>query len=255
MIMVRSCHRMLPDGSRISAGFLESAAHPRFQGRHPEHRLLAVLSGSVLIHGHGTVETDRWFWRPAGWSHRLRRSPHWKEFYLVLPPSLIPWLGPLKVDPRPLPDPPAIEEGRMEQLVRDLSRAGSPATLARHVFGFLEHLDTAVVRHTEDSRDGDLLRELARLPHGPLPWSRWVEQYGLSAVHLRRRFRARHGHSPKAFHLRFLMERAASLLDEPGVSVQRVAEVLEFPDAPTFSKQFHRFMGRSPRDWSRPESR
>lgn len=113
------------------------------------------------------------------------------------------------------------------ELVRRRSVAGSgePArdAVARSIERLLERLDQPVQ-----------LAELAAAA-------------GLSVSHYSLLFRAQTGYAPIDYFLRMRMQRAAQLLDTTGLRVEEVGAALGYEDPNYFSRQFRRFVGRSPR--------
>jgi AraC-like DNA-binding protein len=80
-------------------------------------------------------------------------------------------------------------------------------------------------------------------PHTTLSLARAV---GLSTSHLRRRFKAAFGRTPRAYLERVRMEEAARLIKEGNLSIKEVARRVGYCDANNFSTAFKRFYGSSP---------
>lgn len=113
------------------------------------------------------------------------------------------------------------------ELVRRRSVAGSgePArdAVARSIERLLERLDQPVQ-----------LAELAAAA-------------GLSVSHYSLLFRTQTGYAPIDYFLRMRMQRAAQLLDTTALRVEEIGASLGYEDPNYFSRQFRRFVGRSPR--------
>lgn len=76
---------------------------------------------------------------------------------------------------------------------------------------------------------------------------------GMAYHTFRRRFRERYGQGPASWRLHERMRQACHLL--PTCSVQEVAEILGYTSPFTFSTQFRRSMGCSPREWLQRQRR
>jgi AraC-like DNA-binding protein len=115
----------------------------------------------------------------------------------------------------------------LAELVRRRSISGSGAS-ARH----------AVARSIERMRDRlDQPPQLAEI----------AAESGLSVSHYSTLFRQQTGLSPIDYFLRIRLQRAALLLDTTDMRVQEIGASLGYDDAYYFSRQFKRFMSRSPR--------
>jgi AraC family transcriptional regulator len=84
-----------------------------------------------------------------------------------------------------------------------------------------------------------------------VPLAKLVELTQLSPSHLSRAFTQSFGMPPHRFHTSRRIERAKSLLAEPGMSITDVALELGFSDASAFTVVFRKFTGRSPREYRR----
>ena len=122
-------------------------------------------------------------------------------------------------------------------LPRFLPRLASLVTdaLARpHRGSHTELIERACVRMGEDPRLD--LPALARAG-------------GLSFERFRKLFRAQVGMSPGDYLIQRRIDLARTLLHDPSLSVSEVAEALGYPDAFSFSTQFRKRVGSSPRHW------
>ncbi len=71
------------------------------------------------------------------------------------------------------------------------------------------------------------------------------------ASHLRRRFKAAFGRTPRAYLVRVRMEEAAKLLKAGHLSIKEVAKSVGYGDANNFSTAFKRFYGNTPQSFRR----
>lgn len=72
---------------------------------------------------------------------------------------------------------------------------------------------------------------------------------GYSAAYCGRVFRETYGMSPRAFRSSLMLREAKLLLLDLDLTVEGIAERLGYEDAATFSKQFRRWTGMSPREY------
>jgi AraC family transcriptional activator of pobA len=72
---------------------------------------------------------------------------------------------------------------------------------------------------------------------------------GYSVTYCSRVFRDAYGMSPRAFRSSVVLREAKLLLLDPERSIENIAERLGYGDAATFSKQFRRWTGMSPREY------
>lgn len=79
--------------------------------------------------------------------------------------------------------------------------------------------------------------------------SAMAKHAGMSQANFRLHFRRLTGHSPGAFLLGLRLKKAAAMLRAGRSSVGEIAFRTGFHDANYFSRQFHRFYGKSPRDY------
>ena len=108
----------------------------------------------------------------------------------------------------------------------------------------------------EAAADGGPLRKARQLlrhrydqPHTMHSLARAV---GLSAGHLRRRFKATFGCTPMEFLGRVRMEQAAQLIQGGDLSIKEVARKVGYRDANNFSTAFKRFHGAPPQSHRGP---
>jgi AraC-like DNA-binding protein len=108
----------------------------------------------------------------------------------------------------------------------------------RSVAGSAEPARIAVARSIERMRD--------RLDH-PVQLAEIAAEAGLSVSHYSTLFRVQTGFSPIDYFLRMRMQQAAQLLDTTDMRVEEIGASLGYADPYYFSRQFRRFMRRSPR--------
>ena len=73
----------------------------------------------------------------------------------------------------------------------------------------------------------------------------------LSPYHFSRAFKQAFGAPPNRYHAQCRIERAKSLLAEQKHSITEIALALGFSETSSFSRVFHKFTGRTPRDYRR----
>jgi AraC family transcriptional regulator, arabinose operon regulatory protein len=108
----------------------------------------------------------------------------------------------------------------------------------RSVAGSGEPARDAVARGIE--------RLLERLDQ-PAQLAELAAEAGLSVSHYSLLFRAQTGYAPIDYFLRMRMQRAAQLLDTTELRVEEIGTALGYEDPNYFSRQFRRFIGKSPR--------
>ena len=96
-----------------------------------------------------------------------------------------------------------------------------------------------------------VLAMLDQHPERDWPLSAMAKQAGMSPANFRLHFRRLTGHSPGAFLLDLRLKKAAAMLRSGRSSVGEIAFRTGFHDANYFSRQFHRFYGKSPRDYGK----
>jgi AraC-like DNA-binding protein len=184
----------------------------------------------------------------------IAAQPRWCECWVALGPPAAEALTAFGLaDPsRPvftLGDPGRIQ-GAIEALLPRLhgSDAARLPQLAAEVFTLAVSLLSAGPRRdADDPRIAAACRRLGEDPR--LELEVLAAEIGLTYERFRKDFRAATGLSPGAYRIQRRIERARSLLLEPGMTVQRAATELGYPDAFTFSAQFRRVVGTSPTAW------
>ena len=128
------------------------------------------------------------------------------------------------------------------------------------VHGMFLSLMVHCLRHAEqDSRSsgsyaGQISSVLATLDRHPE--KRWTlaemaKTAGMSTPNFRLHFRRLTGHAPGSYLLELRLKKAADILQSGDSPVSEIAFRTGFHDANYFSRQFHRFYGKSPRDFRR----
>jgi len=84
----------------------------------------------------------------------------------------------------------------------------------------------------------------------PVYISKLAEMCGISAVHLRRLFKACLGVSPVKYRNTLLIRYACELLQSGEMNVSETADILGFPDIYTFSQAFKKEVGVSPKKYA-----
>ncbi|MEM6393915.1 MAG: AraC family transcriptional regulator [Planctomycetota bacterium] len=89
--------------------------------------------------------------------------------------------------------------------------------------------------------------ELRIDPIAAPPIADLAQELHITAAHFSRLFKEAHGQSPQQFLIEARLDRARYLLRDTDMPVSDIADALAYPDPFTFSKQFKRFAGQSPR--------
>ncbi|WP_158299268.1 AraC family transcriptional regulator [Paenibacillus antri] len=99
---------------------------------------------------------------------------------------------------------------------------------------------------------GRIERSVAEGPHGEAEDDailRIARSLGYSPSHCARVFREAYGMSPRAYRSAVTLREAKLLLLDPFLTVEAIAAKLGYDDPATFSKQFRRWTGMSPREY------
>lgn len=260
----RHVYRVLGSGGQaglVGVGIAEKT--PGNDGRairHVHWSAVQCLSGAARFRGpdgrEQAIGPGMLFQRFPRLAHSLdiAADPPWREAWVALgPPSAEALVAFGISDPaRPVlqgPDPAATER-RVGELAAELAGADAAAlpALAARVFALAVDLLSADRREdAADPRVAAACRALGDDPRRDL--HELAASLGLSYERFRKAFRAGTGQSPGGYRIQRRIERARSLLLEPGMTVQRAALELGYPDAFTFSAQFRRVVGTSPRAW------
>lgn len=93
------------------------------------------------------------------------------------------------------------------------------------------------------------LNELERNYTEPITISRLADLCGISETHFRRCFCMVFGISPLAYLNRLRVQKACSLLRQPGVRIISISEQCGFQTLSSFNRHFKRLTGQSPTAW------
>lgn len=181
-------------------------------------------------------------------------EPRWRECWVALgPPAGAALTGFGLADPsRPVLRGP--DAGVILPRIVDLGARlrGAPDSdlpgLAAEVFALAVVMISAGGRRPDDDpRIAAACRRLGEDPRQDL--EHLALDLGFTYERFRKEFRQATGISPGAYRIQRRIERARTLLQEPGMTVARAAAELGYPDAFTFSAQFRRVVGTSPLAW------
>ncbi|WP_309118841.1 AraC family transcriptional regulator [Paenibacillus sp.] len=111
--------------------------------------------------------------------------------------------------------------------------AGAAARLAEAIASRIER---SVAEGADGEAEDDAILRIAR-------------SLGYSPSHCARVFREAYGMSPRAYRSAVTLREAKLLLLDPFLSVEAIAAKLGYADPATFSKQFRRWTGMSPREY------
>ena len=116
------------------------------------------------------------------------------------------------------------------------------------------------LRHAEQDSSGSgsyagqissVLAALDRHPGKRWSLAEMAKTAGMSTPNFRLHFRRLTGHAPGSYLLELRLKKAADILQSGDSPVSEIAFRTGFHDANYFSRQFHRFYGKSPRDFRR----
>ncbi|MBN8215547.1 MAG: helix-turn-helix transcriptional regulator [Spirochaetes bacterium] len=257
-----------------SAEFYVAAGRLRFPA--PDAKRLATRKGfpdfrfMYLLEGGGTFVSPR--------GERLRLSPGdlvcrrprldhqmlpdggklWREFYLVLPPTLAAAFEEAGL----LPEGDYHPLGLDASMERAMAGIGAAVRGARSFAPLLSELGdflSFIKQRTERTRLG--AAELRRIEQAKGILSQGLEEnlsmrqlsrrLGLDYDLFRKRFKAATGMAPKEFRLRKKLAAAAAMLTEGDTSVSSVSEALGYPDVFCFSRQFKAHFHSTPSEYRR----
>jgi AraC-like DNA-binding protein len=145
--------------------------------------------------------------------------------------------------------------GELESELR--SRAGGSRFLAiahfMRIFGWLARAYTRipVAQRRPLDRVSRLLGHIEQHYTEPLSIGDLTKSARMSPSSLHRLFRHLMGRSPLDYVIRLRIGRAAEMLRREPLRISEVSEAVGFSDSNYFSRQFHRVMGVSPRDYRR----
>lgn len=260
----RHVYRVLGSGGQaglVGVGIVEKTpGNDGHATRHAHWSAVLCLSGSALHRGpdgrERAVVPGMLFQRFPRQAHsvEIAAQPAWREAWIALGPPVAEALVALGLsDPsRPVQrglDPIAMEH-RMEALAVELAAADAaalPAVVGRVLACAIDLLSADRREDAGDPRVAAACRALSDDPRCDL--HELAARLGFGYERFRKAFRAATGQSPGAYRIQRRIERARLLLLEPGMSVQRAAHELGYPDAFAFSAQFRRVVGTSPRAW------
>ena len=256
-----SCYRTLGGGNRhcmIGCGSMtKQSGWDGREWRCDHYSAVLCLSGSATYsHAGGTwpVGPGTLFHRHPGHAHNLYIAEgNWRECWVVLGETI--WTSLFEcgiVSPTrgaaPIAQPQAwaIEVERATADLRTTREIDLPRFLPRLVALVT---DTLVVAHRGTHAE---LIERACVGMGENPrldLAALAREGGLSFERFRKLFRAQVGLSPGDYLIQRRIDRARTLLNDPSLSVGAVAEILGYPDVFSFSTQFRKRVGSSPRHW------
>ncbi|MEM7624531.1 MAG: AraC family transcriptional regulator [Planctomycetota bacterium] len=226
------------------------------------HWLILVLDGAVRLRASGrqwSVGAGQWLWLPPGVRHDMRwGSPlRLAEFYLRLRRgrrSLSP------ID-RVVVGPGADGlRARVDRIADEMQSVSGPQGWA--VRGQLLVFFTDLWRQqagwrgdprsglTEGQRSRVLRLTRERILDGIGP-SELAAAIGLSANYFSRRFKEAFGLTPRVWLNHRRLEAGQRLLEETSLSVSEIAGRLGYRGTAQFSRQFTRYVGKSPRAYRR----
>ncbi|MBD3240225.1 MAG: helix-turn-helix domain-containing protein [Chitinivibrionales bacterium] len=248
----------------LAAGFVVS---PRcnYDARNvvlPFYTVLYVLRGRGMY----ALEGGRSWELSAGtFVHRFPRVAHrvvrdrttaWREFFLVLPPSLYEALLALGVlDPsRPVLHPGLthLTYTRLRTFLSDVPHDSgvSSAQLLAEAHGLVAHMIDMHRARWMQTDEATMLRRarelLAADLDGRLHMPSVARELGVGYETFRKAFRRHQGLSPKEYRIRRRIDLARHLLMVEQAPVKEIAARLGYPDMPSFVKQFRRVAGVTP---------
>ena len=197
--------------------------------------------------------------------HELNQRIRWEEgelideWYLVLDPRLYRRLSQLGLIPsKPVADLPPDHEAadRFEELYSLLSdtaeEPGNYPRILAAVVSFLSYFTQTAGSRSSDAWTepvGSIQTWLDAHPASRKPLPELARQHGVSYASLRTHFKERVGLSLSDYRIQRRIESAQTQLSHASIAV--TAETLGYPDPFTFSTQFKKVTGFSPRDFQR----
>lgn len=255
--------RLLGSGEHwgfVLAAFKDHGPHPEvWRSRLDVFACNVVLQGEARYREQGGEEQvlgpGRFFQRRPGLAVTTRYSPHYIEFFVVLDPRTTPRLLVLGLLPnrrwgQVAPMPMALEQCRqLYATVARPAREQGRADLLLAVLNWLRDACAPKAVGAGESEGHGWVHEVCTLLEGDLraelALPTLARDCGVSYATFRRQFAAVTGMSPGQYRLRSRLQRAAGLLTTR--PVKQVAAQLGYSDAFTFSTQFKRTLGVTPR--------
>jgi AraC-like DNA-binding protein len=234
-----------------------------FHYRVPFHHFLLVESGGIDAQTpYGACAAgpgDLLCFPPTDWNqYGARAETRYYEAHIMFAPPPRhrekPWLEGLGNLPLRLPMGTAAGQCRrlLETLCLEVGRLDARAALAIRaaVFELLSLIAATMSGGADLQREIDdwqrVEQRIMSMLDRELRVTDLAADFGLSAEHFIRQFKERFGQSPKAYHTRARMRKAAHLLRGGAHSVKEVAYTLGFADPKTFSRRFKSYLGTSP---------
>ena len=261
MIAEDVCYRTLGGNpGRCLLGCGTSTKQPGWDGRawRRDH-----YSAVLCLAGSATYSQDGASW-PVGPGDLFQRHPDqahslhieggpWRECWIALGTAfwsplvecgtITPTSGPLAVAQHEL------WAASVARTTTEL-RATNESTLPRFLPRLTALVTDALARPRRGSHAQLIERACVRMGEDPrLDLPALARAGGLSFERFRKLFRAQVGLSPGDYLIQRRIDLARSLLNDPSLTVSAVAEALGYPDAFSFSTQFSKRVGCSPRHW------
>lgn len=229
------------------------------------HRVNSPVCGVCLVvSGSGTLEY------PDGRAYRFEAGSlilsepaddHWRRLekavyedrYLVMPLEVYMLLARMRLVSREQPVrslvAPKTAEARFEELHHELECVPE-LELPRMLAKFLETVTGLLIPTTRETRHLSAMEEAAHLlERGDLPVSAIARKMLMSETNFRRAFQIFFHDSPVAYRIRKRLERVLPLLTPHGPPIKEAAIRCGWSDLFSFSRQFKKYYGVSPRSW------
>ena len=271
-IRTQSIYRALNqngDNGLIGAGFI----HYDNNREHREELKFNKYSGLLLLQGSGRYWDDTGFTcklEPGCFIHRFPDRVHcteivpdskWVESYIVLGTPLFNGLVATNIISQTRPvQHPGVQLGIAENIYSmiDEMRVAHDTELT----GFIPRIIDILVQVNKFDRDNnlyshysDIIEKVTGVLSSDLDKridvKNIVKDYPISYDRFRYIFKQETGVSPGVYRIHKKLEKARELLTSHQYKVYEVAQMLGYPDAYSFSKQFSRFVGMSPKGYTR----
>lgn len=256
------------DNSLIGAGFL----HYKSDTEHKENLKFAKYGGRLLLRGTGSY-TDN-----TGIESRLAPGcfincfpdknycldivpdNQWVECYIVFGAPLLNSLLAMNIlsSDAPLQFPGLNTEiiDKFDHLLAGISNASDSelSIFVPRIIELLILINKCEKMHTNPSPYSDIINEVTTALsidlEKKIEIKALLKNHPISYDRFRFIFKQEIGISPGVYRINKKLEKARELLTSKQYKVYQVAEMLGYPDAYSFSKQFSRFVGISPKDYA-----
>lgn len=253
----------------IGMGFLQHTTGGDYRGVFPEYGALLLLRGEGIYRDDRgnelAIKAGAFIQRlPDRWHETtVRQDGQWLECYLTFGNPLYRALTSMRViDPTRPVLWPGVRPDIVDTISRSIEQLRSAADndlplLVPKVIELAAVLTWEGAKNRRDE-EGEYVRAIEQVAvklsnnfDRTLPLPELLRDVPLSYERFRKLFKEQMGLSPGEYRIRRRLEHAAELLHDSRLRIYQIAHQLGYPDAFSFSKQFTRFTGKSPRQYRR----